>query len=246
MYILSRIADGSLPSSPAPCMSEAQADPKILGYVLAACAVCLRAYCEGCGKEIKEPGQGNPWFAATINCCMTVVAKGLLNVLSDLDVQVEHAPGGIPPSAGDLLNVIIDTPVSSRPHVEAIDDVIADIQLATLPEVDSAKWKIYLQTGRMLWGFMVHREYRCYIAVYPYCNVPVFRQQEGARAWIQGGCELESDTMERWKKDGIGGTHGEDMIATIRFFGLVLQAARLHPSRPRPQVKDRKRNLWDS
>ncbi len=61
-------------SAPAPYMSEAQADPKILGYVLAACAVCLRAYCEVCGKEIKEPGQGNLLFAATVNCCKTVVA----------------------------------------------------------------------------------------------------------------------------------------------------------------------------
>ncbi len=69
--------------------------------------------------------------------------------------------------------------------------MIADIQLATLPEVDSAKWKIYLQIGRILWGLMIHREYRRYIAVYPYCKVPVFRQQEGARAWITDGCELE-------------------------------------------------------
>ncbi len=87
-------------------MSEAQADPKYWDtFWLHAPSAC-RAYCGGCGKEIKELGQGNPWFAVAINCCKAVVAKGLLNVLSDLDVQVEHAPGGIPPSAGDLLNVI--------------------------------------------------------------------------------------------------------------------------------------------
>ncbi|PBK67620.1 hypothetical protein ARMSODRAFT_976834 [Armillaria solidipes] len=257
-------------SAPAPYMAEAQAEPKILGYVLAACAVCLRAYCEGCGKEIKEPGQGTPWFAAAVSCCETVVARGLLNVLSDLDVQVEHAPGGIPSSAGDLLDVIINHFLFARDTREStllmqvarasklfklIDDVIADIQRATLPAVDSAKWKIYLQAVQMLWGFMIHRDYRRYIAVYPYCN-------EGARAWIKGGCELEGSmspmfvtvrsrfqalgkTMERWRKDGIGSTHGEDMIATMRFFGLVLQAARPHPSRTRRQVKARKQNVWD-
>ncbi|KAK0435174.1 hypothetical protein EV421DRAFT_1740427 [Armillaria borealis] len=200
-------------SAPAPYMAEAQAEPKILGYVLVTCAVCLRAYCEGCGKEIKEPGQGTPWFAAAVSCCETVVARGLLNVLSDLDVQVEHAPGGIPSSAGDLLDVIINHFLFARDTREStllmqvarasklfklIDDVVADIQLANLIEVDSAKWKIYLQTGRLLRGFMIHREYRRYIVVYPYCNVPILRHQEGARAWIKGGCELEgSDVRDR-------------------------------------------------
>ena len=122
----------------------------------------MRAYCEGCGKEIKEPGQGNLWFATAVNCCKTAVAKGLINVLCDLDVQVEHAPGGIPPSAGDLLNVTSNHFIFDRDIHEStllfqvsrasklfklIDDVVADIQLATLPEVDSAKWKIYLPTG---------------------------------------------------------------------------------------------------
>ncbi|KAK0192550.1 hypothetical protein F5146DRAFT_507570 [Armillaria mellea] len=44
--------------APAPYLAEARAEPKILGYVLAACAVCLRAYCEGCGKEIKSLNKG--------------------------------------------------------------------------------------------------------------------------------------------------------------------------------------------
>ncbi|PBK89757.1 hypothetical protein ARMGADRAFT_1032860 [Armillaria gallica] len=253
-------------SAPAPYITEAQADPKILGYGLAACAVCCAHTARAVGKRSKSLGKG-----------IRVVAKGLLNVLSDLDVQIEHAPGGIPPSAGDLLNVVSTHFLFDRDIHEStllfqvarasklfklIDDVIADIQLANLPEVDSAKWKIYLQTGRILWGFMNHREYRRYIAVYPYCNVPVFRHQEGARAWIKGGCELEGSTspmfvtvrsrfqtlqktVERWKKDRIGSTHGEDVIATMRFFGLVLQAARPHPSRARPQVKAQKQNVGD-
>lgn len=80
-------------SAQAPYMSEAQADPKSLGYVLAACAVCLRAYCEGCEKKIKEPREGDTWFSTALNCCEKVRVRGLINVLSDLDVEVEGAPG---------------------------------------------------------------------------------------------------------------------------------------------------------
>ncbi|KAK0454002.1 uncharacterized protein EV420DRAFT_614973 [Desarmillaria tabescens] len=269
-------------SASAPYIREAQSVPKALRYVLAVCAVCLRAYCEGCGKEIKETRAGCAWFGTALNCCEKVGLRGLLNILSDLDVEAEEAPGGIPSSAGALLQLINDHFINERvvcytavlvsvvrasKLFELIDDVIMDIQLVTLP-VDPARWMVYLQTARLLWTFMCQSELRRYITQYPYCDIPIFQHQHGARAWIEEGCEVEwstnplfvnvnarfralRKTMDKWEKL-LGSSPEQDvyMAPTIRFFKLVLRASRSYriqygQGRRMVWAKSRKQNVGD-
>ncbi|KAK0203794.1 hypothetical protein DFS33DRAFT_1274936 [Desarmillaria ectypa] len=113
----------------------------------------LLPYCGSCGERIGVPDQGRTWFRTAIDCCKDARLRGLLNVLSDLDVTDSSHP-----RVAALLRIINGSFVNSRQPVHSLtgpiikrsklfklmDEMFHTFMLEDVP-LDSDSWWVYEQ-----------------------------------------------------------------------------------------------------
>ncbi|KAK0480795.1 hypothetical protein IW261DRAFT_1474631 [Armillaria novae-zelandiae] len=180
-----------------------------LKHVLLVCPGCLQPYCAGCGERIRVPDQGGTWFRAAMNCCNHAGLIGLLNVLSDLDLEAD----GLHPKIVDLLRIINDSFVNRRQPVHSLagpiircskllklmDEMFHAFMLDEVP-LDSDSWRVYDQMTRLMWAFSGDSQLRLLIKMDTY----IFPHNAGGTSrWIRDGLQEDWD-------------HGLPMLVSLR------------------------------